>query len=444
MTIAFQRERTDFLLIPCARLFQILLGLGFVTPIFAFPVQAQQISATIETSATLEDQAQALFVLGLVDQAEALYVHILEQRENTLGSEDEATLMAVLNLARFYREVDRRNEALPLFQRAERGLISILGTEHDTSRSVSFELDRLTGELWAIESNNAVVVGASGPTAARYQPGTRLERSHVFTLIRGDVVTIWTSGGNRRFAGPGRFPLSATQRVASITSGINTGSSGIARVGVGRGAPSTAHSGIPVYPVWPPETPTWQFSLDTIIGSRTDMSLRDVGTRLQRAFGQAGYLEHSFYAAPGGFAVVTRIEQMDDNGNRLRGSERFALPGTRTRDSLSSLLYSLFVNAPPGYYRYIVIVVSARPFATRNRLLDDEEALRRLRSGANSLTSVYSRVPFSDEYSVDALIYEFRWNGADGDVLMLEPGRVSPQDHLTRTGLARSVRRNFP
>lgn len=434
MSFAFQRLRTGSLLMPCARLFRMTLGLGVAAALFAVPVQAHQ-DAAGETTASLEDQAQALSEQGLIDEAGALYVHILELRENTHGAEGEATMMAALNLARFYREQGRRSQALPLFERARNGLTSILGADHETSQNVSRELDRLTDELWAIETGNAVVVSATGPSEPRYQPGTRLEQTDTILLVQGDVIRIFDRRGNRHFAGPGRFDVARRR--------VTTRAYGVARTGSAR-PPPPGQSGIPVYPVWPPESPTWQFSLEPIIGSRTGMSLGDAGNRLQRAFGQAGYLEHSYYAVPGGFAIVTRIEQMDDDGDRLEGSERYELPGTRARDSLSSLLYSLFVNAPPGYYRYIVVVVSVRPFATRNRLLDDEEALRRLRSGANSLSSIYSRVPFSDDYNVDALIYEFRWDGADGEVRMLEPGRVSPQNHLTRTGLARAIRRNFP
>lgn len=445
------------------------LALGALA-LFTLPAHAFKDSA--ETAAPLIEQARMLANED-PDEAEALYAHILELRETTLGADDRSTLMAVLELARFYRDNGRRADAVPLYRRAIFGLSGILDSEDAIMRSAERELTNLTIGAAPDSSGEYVVIRSAGPSAEHYSRGTQIDRDSTLTLREGDSITVLTANGTRSFTGPGTFSLEeqVTIRSYAIRNDDWPGDSGTdeapppspsppppppppapspapapppVAIGGLMPAPSPARSGIPVYPVWPPESPTWQFSLDRYIGSRDGLSLGTAGSRLQAAFERAGYLEHSYYAVPGGFAIVTRIEQMDSAGNRLRGSARYELPGQRVRDSLTSILYSLFVNAPPGYYRYIVVVVSVRPFATRDRLLDDDEALRRLRRGANRLSSVYRRVPFTDDYNVDALIYEFRWDGGDSPVRMLEPGRVSPQDHLTRTGLARAVRRAFP
>lgn len=444
------------------------LALG-AAALIALPVQAFQDPAESETAAPLIEQARMLSNED-PDEAEALYLHILELRETRLGADDPSTLMAMLELARFYRDSGRRDDAVPLYRRAIFGLSGILDADDAVMRSAEREFAVLGTGAAPDTTGDSIVIRSSGPSAHAYVRGQRLDGDSMIILRRGDSLTVLTPTGTRRLTGPGRFSLG--EQSASVTFAIrNPGLSGRPRTGSGPtslpspspppprpppppapapappaampSAPPPSRAGIPVYPVWPPESPTWQFSLDRYIGSRDGMSLGTAGSRLQAAFESAGYLEHSYYAVPGGFAIVTRIEQMDSAGNRLRGSARYELPGQRTRDSLTNILYSLFVNAPPGYYRYIVVVVSVRPFATRNRLLDDDEALRRLRGGANRLSSVYRRVPFTEDYNVDALIYEFRWDGGDNPVRMLEPGRVSPQDHLTRTGLARAVRSRF-
>lgn len=376
-----------------------------VLALFALPAQAFQ--GKVETAEPLIEQARMLADEGR-DEAEALYVHILELREHTLGAEDQSTLMAALELARFYRDNGRWADAEPLYRRAITGLARILDTDDPIMVSAEQEFAELTGD----DDSSAV---RDVPSTAIVEPRRGSGRAR--------------TGAMRPPPPPPPPPAPSPPPPPVLASPA---------------PPSPARAGIPVYPVWPPESPTWQFSLDRYIGSRDGLSLGNAGSRLQAAFESAGYLEHSYYAVPGGFAIITRIEQMDGAGNRLRGSERYELPGQRARDSLTNILYSLFVNAPPGYYRYIVVVVSVRPFATRNTALDDDEALRRLRRGANRLSSVYRRVPFTDDYNVDALIYEFRWDGGDSPVRMLAPGRVSPQDHLTRTGLARAVRRGFP
>ncbi len=385
------------------------LALAALT-LFTLPAQASQ--DPTDTATPLIEQARMLVDEDRAE-AEALYVHILELRENTLGAEDRSTLMTALELARFYRDGGRRTEAEPLYRRAITGLAHILDADDPIMVSARQEFAELTGH----DDSETV---RDAPITAQAEPG------------RG--------GGRRRIDAIRPLPSPPPPPPPPSPSPAPVSSLPPPPI---MAAPAPARAGIPVYPVWPPESPTWQFSLDRYIGSREGLSLGTAGSRLQAAFESAGYLEHSYYAVPGGFAIVTRIEQMDSAGNRLRGSERYELPGQRVRDSLTNILYSLFVNAPPGYYRYIVVVVSVRPFATRDRLLDDDEALRRLRRGANRLSSVYRRVPFTDDYNVDALIYEFRWDGGDSPVRMLEPGRVSPQDHLTRTGLARAVRSRF-
>ena len=380
-----------------------------VLALFALPAEAFQ--GKVETTEPLIEQARILADEDR-DEAEALYVHILELREHTLGAEDQSTLMAALELARFYRDNGRWADAEPLFRRAITGLARILDTDDPIMVSAEQEFAELTGDDDSSTVRNV-------PSTAIAEP--RRVRSRARTGAMRPAPPLPAPSPPPPAPSPPPPPVLASPA-----------------------PPSPARSGIPVYPVWPPESPTWQFSLDRYIGSRDGLSLSSAGSRLQAAFESAGYLEHSYYAVPGGFAIITRIEQMDSAGNRLRGSERYELPGQRARDSLTNILYSLFVNAPPGYYRYIVVVVSVRPFATRNTALDDDEALRRLRRGANRLSSAYRRVPFTDDYNVDALIYEFRWDGGDSPVRMLAPGRVSPQEHLTRTGLARAVRRGFP
>jgi Tetratricopeptide repeat len=436
------------------------LALGALA-LFALPAHAFQDPAETETAAPLIEQARLLATED-PDEAEALYLHILELRESSLGADDHSTLMALLELARFYRDSGYRSDAVPLYRRAIFGLSGILDADDEAMRGAERELTNLTIGAAPDPSYDPIVIRSAGPSAEHYPRGTQIDRDSTLTLREGDSITVLTANGTRSFTGPGSFSLEEQEQTRTFAIRNfewpgNEGSDDTPPPSPppppapspppplmgSLTPPSPARSGIPVYPVWPPESPTWQFSLDRYIGSRDGMSLGTAGSRLQAAFESAGYLEHSYYAVPGGFAIVTRIEQMDSAGNRLRGSARYELPGQRARDSLTNILYSLFVNAPPGYYRYIVVVVSVRPFATRNRLLDDDEALRRLRSGANRLSSVYRRVPFTDDYNVDALIYEFRWDGGDSPVRMLEPGRVSPQDHLTRTGLARAVRSRF-
>lgn len=216
-----------------------------------------------------------------------------------------------------------------------------------------------------------------------------------------------------------------------------------AKIGKGLGAILPRRTGIPSYPVWPPEAPSSRVSLDRFIQARTNLSLYDAGQKLKRSFEQAGYLEYGYYAAPGGFVLVTRIEKISAKGDRLPGTERYKLPSERSSGSLTSFVRGLFLDAPPGFYRYIAVVVSDKPYQTSRKTLSSKQAETRLTRGSNNLSSVYRNVPFTKDYNVDALIYEFTKDARTGNVRMIAPGRLTPSIHLAKTKLKKTIVSNF-
>lgn len=209
------------------------------------------------------------------------------------------------------------------------------------------------------------------------------------------------------------------------------------------GAASIGRPGIPSYPVWPPEAPSSRVSLDRFIKGRTNLSLYDAGQKLKRSFEDAGYLEYSYYAAPGGFVLVTRIEKISAKGDPLPGTERYKLPNQRSSGSLTSFVRGLFLDAPPGFYRYIAMVVSDKPYRTSRKKLTSIEAGKRLTGGSNNLSAAYKKVAFTRDHNVEALIYEFTKNARTGKVRMIAPGRLTPKIHLAKTKLNKTIASNF-
>jgi hypothetical protein len=162
--------------------------------------------------------------------------------------------------------------------------------------------------------------------------------------------------------------------------------------------------------------------------------LRQVGDQIVRALVQAQYSEYSFYAAPGGFALVARLERMADDGAPLPGQWRFLSPSTTEPFSVTTYVQRLFF-APQGFYRQIVFVVTDQSFAPTGAKLDTAAADKLLAEGANRLPGDFSAMPFSAGHGVTALVYEYRKGAADRDVSALSPGRLTAADHLRRSGL---------
>ncbi len=270
-------------------------------------------------------------------------------------------------------------------------------------------------KITAISEEPANYMPPAPPTAAA-TPAPRPEK------VRDKAIPV--TKANRQKA-----QLSAKR----ITSGM----------GVFRGGRLPKKTGIPPYPVWPPETPSSRVSLDRFITARTNLSLYDAGQKLKRSFEDAGYLEYSYFAAPGGFVLVTRIEKISAKGDPLPGTERYQLPNQRSSGSLTSFVRGLFLDAPPGFYRYIAVVVSDEPYRTSRKTLTSKKAESRLRAGSNNLSTVYKKVAFTSDHNVDALIYEFTKNVRTGKVRMIAPGRLEPSIHLTKTKLNKTIRSNF-
>ena len=190
---------------------------------------------------------------------------------------------------------------------------------------------------------------------------------------------------------------------------------------------------LPSYP-WPPEDPSSLARLDAIhdFSNGGRASLYDVAETLRDALLRAGYPELGYYQAPGGFAIVTRLEGIDTEGRPLGPDRRYRLPDDAVDFSFTDYIRGLFF-APDGYYRLIVFVVTDQAYTTRDQPLDENVALARLRRGAVALPPAYHDKPFTAQHRVDALIYEF--HTAAHQVETLRPGRLLPTTHIERTGL---------
>jgi hypothetical protein len=197
-----------------------------------------------------------------------------------------------------------------------------------------------------------------------------------------------------------------------------------------------APTALPDFP-WPPPEPSARTELPNSLfttSGKASPSLASVGAQLVGALEQAHYFEYSYYRAPGGFALVARLERMASDGTPLPEEFRFLQPGSQEPFSLAVYVKRLFF-APEGFYRQIVFVASDQPFAATGARIDAKAAAQLLSSGANRLSGDYETLPFTPEHRVSALIYEYRKGAGEGDVSTLTPGRLGARTHLDRAGI---------
>jgi hypothetical protein len=208
----------------------------------------------------------------------------------------------------------------------------------------------------------------------------------------------------------------------------------------GGGAPPAGGSRppqpMPDFP-WPPPAPSAQTVLADSLFRTTGgpaPSLSAVGSALVSALGRARYFEYSYYRAPGGFALVARLERIDADGTPMPDAFRFLLPDSQEPFSISAYIKQLFF-APTGLYRQIVFTVTDQAFTATGTQLNAAAAARLLSQGTNTLPREFDALSFTDGHHVTALIYEFSKGTGQGNVSTLTPSRLGARGHLDKSGI---------
>jgi hypothetical protein len=196
--------------------------------------------------------------------------------------------------------------------------------------------------------------------------------------------------------------------------------------------PETPVAGsLPEFP-WPPPAASASYVLpDRLLdGYRT---LGDATGAILAALEQNGYVERSFFrTAPGGVALVTRLERINDDGSPSAENERWTASAQRqesTRSLLDFLQGLFFVD--PGHYRVIVFVLQDLPFSQSAEVIVAEQAHAWLTSGANVLSPEIAGLPFAGGH-VTVLIYEF---ASDGSKVQVVTSQLTGKQHLEKAGL---------
>lgn len=189
---------------------------------------------------------------------------------------------------------------------------------------------------------------------------------------------------------------------------------------------------IPAFP-WPPPQASTDYVMPTNIWSGVD-TLGAVDDRLQQALDACGYFEQSYFAVPGGFALVTRLEQFNDDGTCRPGKDRWNISLKPTSFNMADYFRALFWGRK-GRYRLIVFIVTDRVFAEKDEGIRGEDARQWLRTGAKYLTPTLAAQPFGKNHRCTALVYEFELEETLKEPRLLNPASQPGRIHIQASGL---------
>jgi len=194
---------------------------------------------------------------------------------------------------------------------------------------------------------------------------------------------------------------------------------------------------LPYFP-WPPpqlyqnQTLTEQLYL----GSRT---LGEVNIRLRQALQANGYEQRSYFQVPGGFALVTQLEQFKTDGAPKTGPNRWKdYPVQENFEGVWDYLKSL-VMSTPGNFRLFVFVVTDQPYGQSSKRVGKQEAVAWLSSGLNKLPPQIANMPLNPQHYLDVLVYEFEAQQGTKVCTQKWPAILNAKTHLQKTGIARSL-----
>jgi len=199
-----------------------------------------------------------------------------------------------------------------------------------------------------------------------------------------------------------------------------------------RGAESEEMDSLPNFP-WPPVLASASTKIPSafFVGENASVTLSQVAGTLEEALDNAGYIERSYYAAPKGFALVTRLEQVNPDGTPKSVPDRWSVQMTTPKVfSLASYLQALF-TAQEGRFRIIAFIVTTAPFAQNpNVAISREDAMEWLSVGSQTLPASIGSLAYSERHYSMALIYEFEQPTRNHDATFKMLSALSGIEHL--------------
>lgn len=203
------------------------------------------------------------------------------------------------------------------------------------------------------------------------------------------------------------------------------------------GYSDVGYNTIPAFP-WPPP----QASTDYVLPKKMLAGITTLGQadeKISIALATCGYAEKSYFSVPGGFALVTRLEQFNEDGSCIPGSDRWNVSLKPSTFSLSDYFQALFWGRK-GQYRIIVFIITDQPFYESKDRASQDAARRWLRTGAKYLPPDLSGQAFGPDHRCTVLIYEFILTESLTEPRFLNPATLPGLVHIQKAGILKKIK----
>ncbi len=198
--------------------------------------------------------------------------------------------------------------------------------------------------------------------------------------------------------------------------------------------------GMPEFP-FPPPSSSAKFPMEVLF--QQCKTLGEINQKLREALDFNGYYEKSYFYIPGGFVLVTRMEQIKKDGYSVGEKDRWKAKPVRDEDfTLASYLRAL-LTSEPGYFRIFAFAVTNQSFkmAPTGSRIEEKDFQIWVNAGMSSLSGEVARVEcLNQKTEVHALIYELTITAAGREGKQSEPSELSGKDHLEKSKILTYLR----
>ena len=170
---------------------------------------------------------------------------------------------------------------------------------------------------------------------------------------------------------------------------------------------TNTNTSLPEFP-WPPNSSAFtSIPSQMLVKQGAPAKVGDVDNRLRAALAQGGYENPGYYGIPGGFVMVTPLEQFDiRTGAPLAGANRWSTT-TQAPAMFSADYFRALIRGNSGHFRVLAFAVSNQPFTRSGRVVNASEAAKLVIGGKNALPGDMREQAYTDQFQCSAFVYEF-------------------------------------
>lgn len=188
----------------------------------------------------------------------------------------------------------------------------------------------------------------------------------------------------------------------------------------------------PQFPCPPPKaSASYEIPWETFKSSRA--SLEKVALQIQTALETSGYYERRWFAVKDGFALMTRMEQFQKNGESLSGRERWS-------KQVHVSFWDNIWGKEKGYFRWIVFIVTTEVLKETHTKFDVAGLNGLFAQGAQTgFHRHLERIPFEKSHNCIALIYEFEKYTEGSEMRFNTESELPGKIHLEKAGILKAL-----